>query len=126
MVDCTTGVRAESCASSQDVIVEVIWFIPQERVVADVTSASATGTVCGSSCSVHSGGVAASWSRTWSTSTTDPGGRVEVIQLVRVTVGQTFATDHEEIVKVMQLAMQTVAWSHRLRGNCGMPTTWIF
>ena len=52
--DYTTGARAESRASSQEVIVEVIRFIPQERTFAHVTSASAAGTNCGSS--VHSTG----------------------------------------------------------------------
>ena len=44
--DYTTRARAESCASSQEFIVEVTRFIPQARTVADVTIASASGTNC--------------------------------------------------------------------------------
>ena len=54
--DHTTRVCAASCPRSQEVIVEVIRFIPQERVVADVTRASDTGEICGSRKNFHKSG----------------------------------------------------------------------
>ena len=102
--DLSKGVRADLCArfQCQEELVEVTRFSPHARIVVVFPT-------------FHRRGSAASRSRSWGTSTTDRGEKVEVIVLVRVAEEQTLAVPMPQvmdIVEVIQLAKQNAAWCH--------------